>query len=246
MCTLYKRRRSLRLRSLVKPNFLDVPNFLDMSKPHKRYRTVESINSHLAKLGFQVRKSGLDRDGMFCKTSVVIPANTYLGDYIGVYRHGKLSNEIDSDYIMQAEKGVSVDAKESHHMFRSLNDDLTKNPDFLDLKARADGEEIMIYTNIDINPTKYHWKEVFISYGIDYWYPVRINKLNNKQLIGFNDWYGNRVPHDKEYEDKVTEAKRQQCINNQKKYAQMRMACKGNRKRISVSRMKKNKKGSPY
>jgi hypothetical protein len=244
-----KKRRSLRLQSRVKPNFLDVPEPPELSskdKPPKRYKTVESINRHLIKLGFQVRKSGLDRDGMFCKTSAIIPANTYLGDYIGVYRHCNLTNYIDSDYIMQAEKGVSVDAKESLHMFRSLNDDLTKNPDFLDLKARVDGKEIMIYTNIDINPTKYHWKEVFISYGMEYWYPVRINKLNNTQLIGFNNWYGNRVPHDKEYENKVTEAKRQQNNNNQKKYDQMRIARQVNRKRISVSKMKKNKKGSPY
>lgn len=156
----------------------------------------EQINKLVTSKGFCLKESSISGVGLFYCSDKDLPANTYLGEYGGEI----LSEDrvLQSDYIMQGNNMLNIDAKERNHMLKFINDDLSRNPDEADFKAFTVGSSVHIFTTKVFPRTGSTAMEKFITYGFQYWYPHKILSpsytLHYKQVIGFNKYYGHRIP----------------------------------------------------
>lgn len=172
--------------------------------------TVNQVNNLAASCGLSVRSSNISGLGVFYESKEDLPANKFLGYYIGEILHNAEPERLQqSDYIIAAGNSINIDARDSNHILRYINDDLRMDPDDADFKAFCFGDKVGIYTTKVFKKTNRGYpKEKILSYGFEYWYPNRIhNVLNFTQVLGFHKSYGNRVAkEDKVYADLVQKA----------------------------------------
>ena len=172
--------------------------------------TVNQVNKLAASCGLSRRSSNISGLGVFYESKEDLPANKFVGYYIGEILHNAEPERLQqSDYIIAAGNSINIDARDSDHILRYINDDLRMDPDDVDFKAFCFGDKVGIYTTKVFKKTNRGYpKEKILSYGFEYWYPNRIHNVSDfTQVLGFHKSYGNRVSkEDKDYADLVQKA----------------------------------------